>query len=413
MNMSSKFKRRRKAKVRPIHKHLQISWGHCLLLLVGYLAMSVLIFSVVFRRQPGDTTTTNNNNEELQHNWTLIDCCYFAIVTVSTVGYGDFHPTTVVERLVTCLYVLTGASLVAISLGLLGSNFGELQHSANFSGKSKKEEDDKKEADTAPGVHVKGWGPRIRESLRKVWIAKRNIVENTIVAFLICLLGYLIGRDQEWDVPSTIYFGIMTGKKEQVSALLFVVHSRCHYCLIHRCLLLWGKKTATTVGFGDLTPDSQYARALAILFTPCAAFTMGRCIQYVATSIINRRRFQTMELFFGTCTVATSNSSSSSNSTNQPQPVRHQLTLQDLKAMDRNGDGHVSWSDFLEFMLLAMNQVDAGMIQELRKQFDRLDKTGAFDKRHQEDEEMTLPWGQSLDTMNNLTRRQHQQLTHI
>ena len=181
----------------------------------------------------------------------------------------------------------------------------------------------------------------------------------------------------------------------------------CMCCFFY--MYLNHSKIATTVGFGDFTPDTQYARALAILFTPCAVLTMGRCIQYVANFIINRRRFQTMESFFG----VTSNAGNNNNHQHHQSAPRHQLTWQDLQAMDRNGDGHVSWADFLEFMLLAMNQVDANMIQELRKQFDRLDKTGAFDKRQlQHQDNLTLPYMEqqpSSKLINNLTRRQHQQ----
>jgi len=50
--------------------------------------------------------------------------------------------------------------------------------------------------------------------------------------------------------------------------------------------------------------------------------------------------------------------------------------------MDRNGDGVVSWSDFLEFMLIAMQKVDSDMLDELRRMFQGLDtdKSGFLDK---------------------------------
>jgi len=225
LKLTSNFKRRRKPEARRLHTHLQISWSHCLLLLVGYICVSTLIFSLVFRRPPPRTTNTELDTTNYHTDWTLIDCCYFAIVTVSTVGYGDFYPATNVQRLVVCLYVLTGASLVAIALGLLGSNMGEIVHQGggNNANNNQEEQTKRQDSDTSSsGSKNKELGRRIQENIlwineeiQKAWYSKRYIVENMVVGFLICVLGYLIGRDQGWDVPATIYFGIMTGKKKK------------------------------------------------------------------------------------------------------------------------------------------------------------------------------------------------------
>ena len=42
-----------------------------------------------------------------------------------------------------------------------------------------------------------------------------------------------------------------------------------------------------------------------------------------------------------------------------------ELTLEDLRVMDGDGDGTVTKAEFLEFMLVAMNQVDQGLIDNL------------------------------------------------
>ena len=58
------------------------------------------------------------------------------------------------------------------------------------------------------------------------------------------------------------------------------------------------------------------------------------------------------------------------------------LTLEDLKVMDGDGDGTVTKAEFLEFMLVAMNQVDQDLLDNLKAHFDRLDKdkSGTLDK---------------------------------
>ena len=46
-----------------------------------------------------------------------IGCLYWAVATLSTLGYGDIIPTTDVERAFTCLSALVGASIYAYMVG--------------------------------------------------------------------------------------------------------------------------------------------------------------------------------------------------------------------------------------------------------------------------------------------------------
>ena len=43
--------------------------------------------------------------------WGLVDSLYFCVMTLSTVGYGDLHPTTPVSKLFTMVYIFAGAGV--------------------------------------------------------------------------------------------------------------------------------------------------------------------------------------------------------------------------------------------------------------------------------------------------------------
>lgn len=43
--------------------------------------------------------------------WGIVDSLYFCVMTISTVGYGDLHPTTAVSKIFTIIFLILGAGL--------------------------------------------------------------------------------------------------------------------------------------------------------------------------------------------------------------------------------------------------------------------------------------------------------------
>ena len=44
--------------------------------------------------------------------WSYLDALYFCVVSLATVGYGDFTPTTPLARLFTIFYVINGIAVL-------------------------------------------------------------------------------------------------------------------------------------------------------------------------------------------------------------------------------------------------------------------------------------------------------------
>lgn len=53
--------------------------------------------------------------------WSWISSFYFSVTTLTTVGYGDLHPTTEISRLFTAVYVLLGVAVAFATLGGIGA----------------------------------------------------------------------------------------------------------------------------------------------------------------------------------------------------------------------------------------------------------------------------------------------------
>ncbi len=64
----------------------------------------------------------NGANEDIKN---LFDAFYWALVTISTVGYGDISPVTPEGRVVSMLIIMTGVGLISFMTSIIVSSFSE------------------------------------------------------------------------------------------------------------------------------------------------------------------------------------------------------------------------------------------------------------------------------------------------
>lgn len=301
---------------------------HCLAAVLIYVSISVGLFSYW-----------------LQH-WSIVDSVYFAVVTFTTIGYGDVVPDTRMARLFTCGWALSGVACLGIALGMLGS---ELIDVAEQDKETAKEKQKAEMMDMFNGEEGSS-SSALKSGASQYSDLGYNGVEDN--------------GDNDDEAKPTCCQALISVKMQRFVLLSAFLVTTLHFICVNEGWTLWstvyyGIITASTVGYGDLSPQTEAGRILAILYIPIAVGLMGTFLDLVATSIIAQKT-KSAEDYWG----------------------NHDLSLKDLRVMDSDGDGTVSKAEFLEFMLVAMDQVDQDTLDNLKDHFDRLDKdkSGALDK---------------------------------
>jgi len=73
--------------------------------IIGSMAITVfLVGTVVYR---------------FAEDWSWVDSFYFSAVALTTVGFGDLHPTTDVTKIFTIFYIFSGVALITAVLNQL------------------------------------------------------------------------------------------------------------------------------------------------------------------------------------------------------------------------------------------------------------------------------------------------------
>jgi len=61
--------------------------------------------------------------------WNWIDCVYFSIITLTTIGYGDFSPQTDAGKLFTIFYILIGIGMILSFINTVYNHYDSMKYS--------------------------------------------------------------------------------------------------------------------------------------------------------------------------------------------------------------------------------------------------------------------------------------------
>jgi hypothetical protein len=57
--------------------------------------------------------------------WDWIDCIYFSVVTLTTVGYGDIAPATTGGKIFTIFYIIMGLGIILNFIEIIHTHYEE------------------------------------------------------------------------------------------------------------------------------------------------------------------------------------------------------------------------------------------------------------------------------------------------
>ena len=242
-------------------------------------------------------------------DWDVVDATYYTVATFTTVGYGDLYPVTAEQRIFGMFFVVIGIMAIGgVFLGIVSDAASNSiskrmdQSTSQFINKFKLDEDDDDD-----NIDEKA----ITETI----VA---ILTHVLLLALIFVPAIIIGHYEGWKFYESIYYAVVT---------------------------------ATTVGYGDLSPQLTGTRIAAIFYLPLCVTVMASLFGKV-TSIYMDKKARDAECEF----------------------LNRQLTREQILKMDVNENGTVDSEEFLVFMLLAMGKVKPELVEEIYEAFNNLDK---------------------------------------
>ena len=270
----------------------------CLFLFILYLAAGTLVFPL------------------LETDWTYIDSAYFAVVTLTTVGYGDLLPTTPLSKAVVVLYGLLGIVYIGAAVGIIGSAIME-QMNKKMAKMSKVVPPNARKKIEEKGNERKSCcscTSRAKGRLRTIFTSLLLITVNVGggAAFLFLYEGQ--------DLGDMIYLGFIS---------------------------------LLTIGYGDFSPQTQVGRFFAIFWIMLGTVIVANFLGIFAGFIIEDKQEKLRD-----------------------EILTRKLDSNTLKNWDKDGDNTIDRFEYLTARLLQLEICNQFEINNIMETFDLHDHNG-------------------------------------
>lgn len=279
----------------------------------------------------------------LEPTWTIVDSLYFTVTCFTSVGYGDICPSSRASKLFTCFFGLGGIAFLGTAIAAVGSSFLEAETLAIQKAR----------------IQSKRRIMTIFENMNKIVpVFKHNPKENQqkiiqkardkrkmrlrLLTKSFNIFGHI--KTAIYRIIPTVV--VVIGGGAIVNYLNYPGKISVLDCIYYSLI------TASTIGLGDISPQTQKAKLFAIFYIPLAVVAAGEVLSSIAIELIQRRQRQVYK-----------------------SQLENDLTIENLLKMDSDGDGKITPEEYIQFMLIEMGRVDKKEIDELHEQFRRLDVT--------------------------------------
>jgi len=182
----------------------------------------------IYLIEQGQQGTLTNNEKRSTSQWTYLNAVYFSVVTITTIGYGDFVPTTDGGKVWVVFQTIFGIGVFALALSTLSRNMFVL-------------------IDT-----------KIEESITQAKNKQNQKKEEKDTS-----LGYRLQKNRRYIFAGLIYVGLIFAGAAVFNALESLpdgTHwgygNALYFCIV----------TLATVGYGDFVPKTDGGKIFLIFY---------------------------------------------------------------------------------------------------------------------------------------------------
>ena len=288
-----------------------------------------------------------------EEGWSLVQCVYFAVVTCTTIGYGDLTPTSDGSKAFTIVYAFVGVLGVMFAIEEVGHWMAEQKRKLDQAAMRQMVKQTQNAAERNRDRRYKQRA-EANKHLERMKMGLANTQRGLSRVVLCCIRWY--GRTQKWfadtDAACVGRCGTTYSKpRTLVQAMFRISLPVVGYIALGALLgpfegwsasesLYFSCITLLTVGYGDLKPTSTGGQIFCIFYIPMALGVLFSTFQKLHDFRIAHR-------------------------------TQH-VTLKQLLMMDEDFDGKVTEAEFMRGHLRAAG-FSSEALTAIKQQFEVLD----------------------------------------